>query len=317
MTLLYYDPHFLNHETGGHPECAQRLEQVVGRLERGGQLDRCERPEWSPATDEQVTAVHTADHLAEVRRLAAAGGGRAEVDTVVSPQSADVALLAAGAACDAVQRVTNGEARRALSLSRPPGHHALPHGAMGFCLFGNVGVAARHAIDRLGVERVLVVDWDVHHGNGTQEMFYTDPRVGFFSMHRWPFYPGTGEASETGAGDGLGFTCNLPVQWGTSRDRCTSWFRRELEDFADKLRPQLVIVSAGFDAHRDDPVGSLGWEVEDFATLTQVVIDVAATHSDGRLVSVLEGGYHPPMLAECVATHLDEMLERDADEGLG
>ena len=185
---------------------------------------------------------------------------------------------------------------------------------MGFCLMGNVAIAARVALDELGLERVMIIDWDVHHGNGTQAMFYDDPRIGFFSMHRWPFYPGTGAEHETGSDDGLGFTVNLPMAMGASRDLCLSKFARELGDFADRLRPQLLILSAGFDAHREDPVGSLGWETEDFASLTQTAIDVAAAHCEGRLVSVLEGGYNPPVLAECVAAHLGELLERDDDE---
>ncbi len=316
MTLLYYDPHFRNHETGGHPECAARIEQVIGRMERTGQVGRCTRPDWSPATDERLLRCHDAEYLATIRELAARGGGRAEADTVVSPASMDVAALGAGAACDAVERVVQGEAKRAFCAIRPPGHHALREGAMGFCLLGNAAVAARVAIEELGLERVLIVDWDVHHGNGTQAEFYDDPRVGFFSMHRWPFYPGTGEASETGSGDGLGYNLNLPVEMGTSRDRCTSLFARELGDFADKLRPQLVILSAGFDAHATDPVGSLGWETEDFVSLTQTAIDIAAVHAEDRIVSLLEGGYNPPMLAECVAAHVDEFLERDADERL-
>ena len=268
----------------------------------------------APASDERVLRCHDAEYLEALRALAARGGGRAEVDTVVSPASPDVATLAAGAACDAVERIVRGESRRALCLVRPPGHHALDTGAMGFCLLGNVAIAARVALEELGLDRVLVVDWDVHHGNGTQDAFYDDPRVGVFSMHRWPFYPGTGKEDETGSGDGLGFNLNLPVTMGASRDRCLSWFARALGDFADKLRPELVLVSAGFDAHREDPVGSLGWETEDFASLTQTVLDIAAAHSGGRLVSVLEGGYNPPVLAECVATHLGELLQRDEDE---
>ena len=311
MTLLYYDPHFRRHETGGHPECAARVEQVIARLDRAGITERCERPDWKPAADERLLRCHNADYLEAVRALASSGGGRAEVDTVVSPASMDVAALAAGAACDAVERVVRGEAKRAFCAVRPPGHHALREGAMGFCLLGNAAIAARVAIDELGLDRVLVVDWDVHHGNGTQAEFYDDPRVGFFSMHRFPFYPGTGEATETGQNDGLGFNLNVPVAMGASRDRCTSLFARELGDFADRLRPQLVILSAGFDAHATDPVGSLGWETEDFVSLTQTAIDIAATHCEDRLVSVLEGGYNPPVLADCVAAHVEEMLDRD------
>lgn len=314
MTLLYYHPHFLRHDTGPHPECATRLEQIVSRLETGHLMPRCERPEWMSVCEERIARLHGVDYLAELRELAARGGGRPESDTIVSPASWDAATLAAGAACDAVERVVGGAHHRALCLVRPPGHHALSDSAMGFCLVGNVAVAARVATDELGLDRVLIVDWDVHHGNGTQAMFYDDPRVGFFSIHRWPFYPGSGAEDETGTGDGLGSTRNLPVTFGTSRDRYLSWFSRELGDFADELKPQLVLVSAGFDSHREDPIGSLGLESEDFASLTQTVMDVAAAHADGRLVSVLEGGYHPPALAESVALHLGEMLERDGDE---
>ena len=252
--------------------------------------------------------------MSEIRTLASRGGGRAEADTVVSPASVDTAYLAAGAAVDAVERVLRDEAKRALCLVRPPGHHARRDTAMGFCLLGNVAIAAAVAVEELGLERVLVVDWDVHHGNGTQERFYDDPRVGVFSIHRWPFYPGSGSDQETGIGDGLGTTLNLPVKMGTSRDRYLSWFARELESFADRLRPQLILISAGFDSHRLDPVGSLDLETEDYASLTQTVMGIAAMHCDGRLVSVLEGGYNPPILGDSVAVHLDELLERDADE---
>jgi acetoin utilization deacetylase AcuC-like enzyme len=175
---------------------------------------------------------------------------------------------------------------------------------MGFCLFNSVAIAARAAIAEHALDRVLIVDWDVHHGNGTQDIFYADEQVGFFSAHRWPFYPGTGEADETGTAAGLGATHNLPVLFGTSREKYCDHFRLELENFAARIRPQLVLISAGFDAHREDPIGSLGLEVEDFAALTEIVRDVAAVHAAGRIVSVLEGGYNPTRLAECVVAHL-------------
>ncbi len=314
MTLLYYDPLFLQHETGNHPECPARLEQVISRLDRGGQRQRCVRPAWGAISEVRVERVHSAEYLAMIRSLASRGGGRAEVDTVVSSNSVDAAYLAAGAACNAVERVLQGESKRALCLVRPPGHHARPQGAMGFCLLGNIAIAAKIAVEEFELDRVLIVDWDVHHGNGTQEIFYEDGRVGVFSIHRWPFYPGTGSSDETGTGGGLGATLNLPVEMGTSRDRYLSWFARELETFADKIKPQLVLISAGFDSHRLDPIGSLGLETEDYASLTQTVMNIAAMHAGGRVVSVLEGGYHPPALADSVAVHLDEFLERDADE---
>jgi acetoin utilization deacetylase AcuC-like enzyme len=180
---------------------------------------------------------------------------------------------------------------------------------MGFCLFSNIAIAASVARDEHQLERVLIVDWDVHHGNGTQDIFYADGRVGFFSIHRWPFYPGTGDTDETGTGDGLGATVNLPVTFGTPRATYRQRFATALEKFAARLRPQLVLVSAGFDSHRADPIGSLGLEVEDFAELTQIVHNVAAVHAGGRIVSLLEGGYNPPVLAECVEVHLRGLMQ--------
>ena len=182
--------------------------------------------------------------------------------------------------------------------------------AMGFCLFNNVAVGAQLAIDGFALDRLLIVDWDIHHGNGTQATFWEDPRVGFLSIHRWPFYPGTGAADETGGGRGLGFTVNLPTEFGTPRKDYLDGFRNALERFAAKVRPQFVFLSAGFDAHRLDPVGNLGLETEDFLPLTNLVLDVADTFAGGRMVSVLEGGYDPQILADCVALHLAEMLKR-------
>jgi acetoin utilization deacetylase AcuC-like enzyme len=179
---------------------------------------------------------------------------------------------------------------------------------MGFCLFNNIAIGARLAIDELALDRVLVIDWDVHHGNATQDTFYADEQVGFLSIHRWPFYPGTGDADETGTGAGLGTTVNLPTAFGTPRSEYIDSFRGAVERISDRLRPQLVLVSAGFDSHRDDPVGSLGLETEDFMELTRIVIDVAKVHAGGRIVSALEGGYNPSILAGCVELHLRQFL---------
>jgi acetoin utilization deacetylase AcuC-like enzyme len=314
MTLLYSHPLFQQHLTGAHPEHPRRLEVVLAQLEKSGLRERCSRPDWQPATVEQLTRLHAAKYVTEVERYAAAGGGRIEADTVISEKSYDAARLAAGSVCDAVRRVVGGEDSSALCLVRPPGHHARPPSAMGFCLFGNVAIGARAALDEQQLDRVLIVDWDVHHGNGTQEMFWEDGRVGFLSIHRFPFYPGSGDADETGAGRGLGMIANVPVSFGTPRAEYHKRFESALTDLAAKVQPQLVLISAGFDAHREDPIGSLELEVEDFAKLTQTVLNVAHQYAAGRVVSVLEGGYKPPRLAESVAVHLEELLRTPKGE---
>jgi acetoin utilization deacetylase AcuC-like enzyme len=308
MTLLYYDPRFLDHDTGNHPERPARLRQIVARLESTALMQQCARPNWEPASREPLERVHEPGHIENVEAMAARGGGHLDPDTIVSPASFDVARLAAGAACDAVDRVLTGEDKTALCLVRPPGHHALPERAMGFCLFSNVAIAASVARYSHQLDRVMIVDWDVHHGNGTQGVFYADEQVGFLSIHRWPFYPGTGDSDETGAGAGLGATINLPISFGTPRSTYRESFAAALEKFAGHIRPDLILISAGFDSHRADPIGSLGLEVEDFAELTKIVCDVAAVHAQGRVVSVLEGGYNPPVLAECVEAHLRGLL---------
>jgi acetoin utilization deacetylase AcuC-like enzyme len=308
MTLLYTDPLFLEHDTGAHPERPDRLRAIAARLGRAGLVGRCSPGTYRPLTEEAITEVHSPEMIARIKRLKL--GGRLDPDTVVSENSLRVALAAAGACVAAVDAVLAGPDRTALCLVRPPGHHATPTRSMGFCLFNNVALAAHHARKAHGLTRLLVVDWDVHHGNGTQDVFYDDPEVMLFSMHRFGagFYPGTGAADETGHGRGLGYTRNEPVRFGTPRRDYHGRFRNALEAAADKIKPELVLLSAGFDAHRQDPIGSLGLETEDFAVLTREVRDVARAHAGGRLVSCLEGGYDLDALAESVEAHLTELL---------
>jgi len=309
MTLLYTNPLFQQHVTGAHPEHPRRLAAIEAHLKEIGLADRCTQPQWQFATLEQLARIHDPGYVEQIQKYAAAGGGRIEADTVISERSYDAAILAAGAACDAVRRVVGSEDQSALCLVRPPGHHARPHDAMGFCLFNSIAVAARCAVAEHQLDRVLIVDWDVHHGNGTQEMFWEDGRVGFFSIHRWPFYPGTGDSNETGGGRGLGWIANEPVKYGTPLTEFHARFERSLVALAAKVRPQLVLISAGFDAHRQDPIGSLDLEVVDFARLTQIVLAAAREHAGGRVVSVLEGGYNPQRLAESVGVHLNALLK--------
>jgi acetoin utilization deacetylase AcuC-like enzyme len=316
MTLLSTDPLFLHHDTGRHVETADRLRAVMARLEQAGLPARCVPGPCAPLTEQEVLGVHAARLVERVKQVAAGGGGWLDPDTVVSPESFRVGLAAAGACAAAVDAVLAGPQRNALCLVRPPGHHATPARSMGFCLFNNIALAARRARAAHGLERLLIVDWDVHHGNGTQDIFYRDPTVMFLSIHRYGmgFYPGTGAADETGSGPGLGYTRNVPVRYGPGSrgDRVRREYRAALaaalEKAADAVRPELVLVSAGFDAHARDPIGSLGLEVEDFVWLTRQVLDVARTHAAGRLVSCLEGGYNLEVLAEAVQAHLEELL---------
>ncbi len=293
----------MEHDTGSHPESTEKLLPSVEFIQ-SLDGDQFPRPTWQPATLEQLQRVHTPAYVQQVRDFAAAGGGLIEADTVVSRRSFDVARLAAGAVCDAVHRVTEGLVRQAFCLLRPPGHHALADQAMGFCLFNNIAVGARVATAELDYQRVLIVDWDVHHGNGTQDIFYAAGDVAFFSIHRDSFYPDTGSAHETGIGAGSGLTKNLPIPFGVPPRDQLAQFEHELNTFADSFRPQLVLISAGFDAHADDPLGSLGLATSDFAILTRVVRQIAERHAHGKIVSVLEGGYNPPVLAACVRQHL-------------
>jgi acetoin utilization deacetylase AcuC-like enzyme len=217
-TLLYTDPRFREHDTGMHPECAKRLEKIEAKLAESKLLERCQLPKWEPISAQRLLRNHEAKYIAEVAEFVKRGRGRIESDTVVCEKSSDVALLAAGAVCHAVEQVTAKKANHALCLVRPPGHHALQTRAMGFCLFNNVALGARLAVEELQLNKVLIIDWDVHHGNGTQASCWEQDRVGFFSIHRYPFYPGTGAADETGAGKGLGFIRNVPVKFRTPRE---------------------------------------------------------------------------------------------------
>jgi acetoin utilization deacetylase AcuC-like enzyme len=309
MTLLYYHPVFLEHETGSHPERSERLRRIVAHLAETGADQKCQRPQFGPVDLARLARVHRLEYVEEIRDFSAQHGGHVDADTIISEKSYEAALTAAGAVCDAVQRAVAGDERRALCLVRPPGHHALPQRAMGFCLFNNAAVAARLATTELDVDRVLIVDWDVHHGNGTQDVFWDDEQVGFFSVHRWPFYPGTGSPHETGAGRAIGTTQNLPILFGTSRLKYLNDFGNQIQDFADKIKPQLVIISAGFDSHRSDPIGSLGLEVDDFAAMTRRIAEIAKVHAQGRVISVLEGGYNVDVLPLCVAAHLEALHE--------
>ena len=302
---LHFDRRMLEHRPPErHPEKPERLDAILRHLKRTGLLDACPAGLVREADDDELRRVHAVGYLASLEGVDARGGGPLEADTWMSPGSLLAARLAAGATIEAVEGVMNGTHRRAMALVRPPGHHAIRGGAMGFCLFGNAAVAAREAIVRHEASRILIVDFDVHHGNGTQDAFYDSAEVAFLSIHRHPFYPGTGMKDETGTGPGLGLTTNIPLPYNTPPAEFRKAFLAGLHALADRHRPELVLVSAGFDAMAEDPVGGLGLDFGDFDALTRDIVEVAEVHAGGRVVSVLEGGYNPSLLAGCVETHL-------------
>jgi acetoin utilization deacetylase AcuC-like enzyme len=311
VTLLYTDPLFQEHDTGNrHPETARRLTAVVEHLDKTGLATKCSAGTYKPLAEEQVTRVHSAKQIQAVKQLAEQGGGHLDNDTPVSSASFRVALAAAGACVAAVDAVMRGPQRSALCLVRPPGHHATPTHSMGFCLLNSIALAADHARAAHQLTRILIVDWDVHHGNGTQDVFFEDPEVAFLSIHRYGqgFYPGTGAATETGRGKGAGRVFNEPLRFGTPRHDYLTRFSNVLEKAATLVKPELVLVSAGFDAHVKDPIGGLGLEVEDFVELTKRVLGVARAHAGGRVVSGLEGGYNLEILPLAVQAHLEALL---------
>lgn len=303
---IFYDSLFLQHKTRQHPECPERLTSTLEHLRATPGEATFHWRSCSPANVDRLISCHTPESSRKILDFCSQGGGYLDADTVVSPKSGESALAAVDAVCQAVDLAVT-EQQRSFCLVRPPGHHARPASAMGFCLFNQVAVAAQWAIRQHQLERILIVDFDVHHGNGTQEIFWQDPRVAFFSAHRFPFYPGTGAADETGSGPGLGTTLNLPISFGTPRQEILSQFESRLEGFADRIRPQLILISAGFDAYRLDPIGSLGLEPEDFGVITTAIVQVAEQHCQGRVVSSLEGGYSLSGLPLCVSRHLEAL----------
>ena len=308
MPLFLSHPSSLLHETGfGHPERVDRMHAVEAELERRDWVG-FSRAEAPPASREQLLAVHTPEHVDAVRETSARGGAF-DLDTPTSEGSWEAALHAAGGACALVEALLAGGERAGFSALRPPGHHAERAQAMGFCLFANVAVAARHALDSLGAARVLVLDWDVHHGNGTNAIFHESREVLFASIHQWPFYPGTGPISDTGSGAGEGFSINLPVPAGAGEDVFCGLVEHVVLPAARSFDPDLVLVSAGYDAHRDDPVGGCSLETSSFAELTRQVTAL------GKPVGcVLEGGYDLGGLAGSVAATM-EVLAGGGDPG--
>lgn len=311
-TALVYDEAYLLHDTGPyHPERPDRLRAIVRGLQTSGLMGSLLRIEPRPVADRWITAVHTQAYLDRLNEAAPRAPVQLDRDTVMGPGSLRIARLAAGGVLAAVDAVAAGEAANAFAVARPPGHHALPDRAMGFCLLNNVAIAARYAQQQHGLKRILIVDWDAHHGNGTQAVFDADPSVLFFSTHQFPFYPFTGQADETGTGAGAGTVVNVPLLEGAGDAEIVAAFRETLVPAADRFKPDLVLISAGFDAHRDDPLAGLRVTEAGLATLTRIVMDIARRHAGGRVVSVLEGGYRLEAISNSALAHLKVLMGKD------
>ncbi len=309
-TALIHHPIYEKHDTGpGHPETPLRYTAVMNVLREDEKFwSRLVEITPEKASKGLIQAAHTPQHYKRVEGAFAHGQDRLDADTTISMRSFEAGLYAAGGAIAGVDAVMQGTAGNAFVVVRPPGHHATSEHAMGFCLFNNVAVAARYAQNNYkDVERVAIIDWDVHHGNGTQGIFYDDPTVHFFSMHQYPWYPGSGSRGETGFGRGLGSTLNVPVKANTSADEQTRMFEGALEAIAKNFKPDLIMISAGFDAHLTDPLGQLRLEDKDFSAMTKTVKKWANEVCSGRIVSCLEGGYNLDTLGGAVKSHVSEL----------
>jgi acetoin utilization deacetylase AcuC-like enzyme len=302
---LVYDPVYLEHETGTHVENAQRLVATMSLLDENHLKDKLVLLPPRAATMEELSAVHAQEYISHIKNQVERGGGWLDADTVTSPGSYNAAIYAAGGVLTAVDAVMNKQVDSIFALVRPPGHHATCWQAMGFCLFNNIAIAAKYALANFDIERVLIVDFDVHHGNGTQDTFYADPHVLYFSTHEYPFYPGTGSIDETGAREGEGFTVNVPLLAGWGDEEYQAVFEDILAPVAERFEPQLILVSAGYDAHWADSLALMQVSVSGFARLVEIIKTLADMLCKGRLVFTLEGGYNLEALSLSIAATLN------------
>ena len=314
--LVYSDDFLLHEAPEGHPENPGRLRAIMDHLRATGLSQRLHLLSFGAASAEHVALVHDPSYIEWVRSRSDAGGGILDAgDTCANAHSFRVALLAAGGVIAAVEAVANDRVDQVLCLVRPPGHHAERDRAMGFCIFNNVAIGARYALDHLGIERVLIVDFDVHHGNGTQNAFWSDPRVFYVSLHQFPHYPGTGRSDEVGDGPGRGFTRNFPMPPGAPEEAWLRVFQRDLPAIADDFRPQILMLSAGFDAHRRDPLAHQSLTTSGYRTIARALLDLASRHCGARIVLVLEGGYDRSALSEGIEAFARVFLESDRGDG--
>ena len=305
---LVYDPIYLKHDTGQHVENARRLEAIISHLEQTGLKQQLIPIKPVAASIEQLSLVHHKQHISHIQEIAQRGGGWLDADTVMSANSYEVALYAAGGAIKATEVVMNGEVGSAFALVRPPGHHATTEQARGFCLFNNVAIAAKYALAKYKLERIAIIDFDVHHGNGTQATFYDNPQVLYISTHQYPFYPGTGSIDETGIGEGKATTVNITLPAGCGDAEYLEVFDQIITPAAKRFKPQLILVSAGYDPHWADGIAMMQVSTTGFAQIVKIIKELADELCSGRLAFSLEGGYNPTALASSVKATFDVLL---------
>ena len=305
---LVYDPIYLKHDTGQHVENARRLEETISHLEQTRLKQQLTLIKPRAATTEELSLVHDNQYISHIQDAAQRGGGWLDADTIMSTDSYQAAIYAAGGAIRASEVVMDGELDSAFALVRPPGHHATSLRAMGFCLFNNVAIAAKHALAKYKLDRIIIIDFDVHHGNGTQAAFYDDPQVLYVSTHQYPFYPGTGRLEETGNKDGKGATINIPLPAGCSDAEYLQVFEQIITPAARRFNPQLIITSAGYDLHWSDEIALMQVSISGFAQMVGIIRGLADELCNGRLVLSLEGGYHLQALAYSVKATFDVLL---------
>ena len=308
-TAILYDPRFLDHDTGrGHPERPQRLAYAINKLEKQSWFETL-TPVAAKACDrEWLATIHSSDYIDRARRQIGAGDSYIDTpDVAVGRSSWDVAVLAAGGALAVADSVVQGTTKNGFAMIRPPGHHAEQAMALGFCLFNNVAITARYLQRFHGLDKILILDWDVHHGNGTQHSFESDPSVFYISTHQYPYYPGTGAHSENGTGAGVGATLNCPMSAGDGDQEYRQVFEDHILPAARAFKPDAVLISAGFDAHRADPLGAINLSTDFYRWMTEQMMAIADAYSNGRLISLLEGGYDLDALASCIGAHLETL----------
>lgn len=305
---LVYDPIYLKHDTGAHVENSSRLVETVGLLEKSKLIDKLVAIPPRAASIEEVSLAHPHSHISRVQSYSTRGGGWLDGDTYASPASYEVALYAVGGVLQSVDAVMTGKVSHAFALVRPPGHHATADEAMGFCLFNNIAIAAEYAKRKYKLERILIADFDVHHGNGTQEIFYSDPRVLYFSTHQYPWYPGTGSIYEDGAGEGKGFTVNVPLPAYCGDEEHLRVYQAILVPVAKRFQPQLMLVSAGYDCHWADQLSLMQLSVSGFAGIVSIIKVLADELCQGKLLLSLEGGYHLQALSHSIKATFEVLL---------